>query len=57
MTVGVLAIAAALMTYAGVGLREIGFALVGGATSPRGALVGGAALVAAGVLLRRGRGR
>jgi hypothetical protein len=53
MIVGVLSIAAALMTYVGPGLREIGFVLVGGVTSPLGALAGGAALVAAGVLLRR----
>ena len=51
--VGSLALAAALMAYAGPGLREIGFVLVTGVTSPRGALVGGAVLVAAGVALRR----
>ena len=53
MIVGALAVAAALLAWAGPGLREIGFVLVGGATSPRGAFAGGALLLAAGAVLRR----
>ena len=53
MVVGTAVLAAALLTFAGPGLRELGFVLVGGVISPRGALVGGAVLVAVGVLLRR----
>ena len=53
MVVGAAAVAAALLSFAGPGLRELGFTLIGGATSPRGALAGGALLVAAGALVRR----
>jgi hypothetical protein len=53
MIVGALALAAALLTHAGPGLREIGFVLVGGVTSPRGAMLGGSLMIVAGVVLRR----
>ena len=53
MVVGTAVLAAALLTYTRPGLRELGFVLVGGVTSPRGALAGALLLVAAGVLLRR----
>ncbi len=53
MIVGALAVAAALLAFAGSGLREVGFVLVGGVTSPRGALLGGGVLLAAGALVRR----
>ncbi len=53
---GALAFAAALLTYAWPGLREVGFVLVGGVASPRVALAVGAVLLAAGAVLRR-RGR
>jgi hypothetical protein len=53
MILGALAVAAALLAYAQPGVREIGFALVGGVTSPRGALLAGIVLLVAGVLLRR----
>ena len=51
--VGTLAIAAGLLSLAGPGLREIGFTLVAGVTSARGALLGGVVFVVVGVLLRR----
>ena len=53
MVLGALAVAAALLAFAAPGAREIGFALVAGVVSPRGALLGGAVLIAAGALLRR----
>lgn len=53
MVVGALAVAAALLTFTRPGLREVGFVLVGGVTSPRGALIGGTVLIGVGVLLRR----
>lgn len=53
MLLGVLAVAAALLAFAAPGLREIGFVLVAGVTSPRGALAGGVVLLVAGAVLRR----
>lgn len=53
MLVGMVAVAAALLTLAGPGLREIGFVLLGGVASTRGALLGGTALIVAGAVLRR----
>jgi hypothetical protein len=53
---GALAVAAALLTYTGTGLREVGFVLVGGVASPRVALGVGVVLLAVGAVLRR-RGR
>lgn len=53
MILGALAVAAALLAFAQPGVREIGFTLVAGVTSPRGALLGGVVLLAAGILLRR----
>ena len=53
MMLGAAAVAAALLAFAQPGLREIGFALVAGVASPRGALLGGIALLVVGALLRR----
>lgn len=53
MILGAFALAAGLLAFAGPGLRELGFTLVTGVTSPAGAVVGGIILVTAGAALRR----
>lgn len=57
MILGALATAAGLLAFAGPGLREIGFVLVTGVTSPIGALIGGMIMLAVGAILRRRAGR
>jgi hypothetical protein len=53
MILGAVATAAALLAFASPGVREIGFALVAGVTSPRGALIAGIVLLVIGAALRR----
>ena len=54
MILGSLATAAALLAFAGLGMREVGVTLLAGVATPRTALIVGLVLLAAGALLRRG---